>query len=196
MGRALRLIDPELPYHVGTRGNDRRAIVLDDWDRCALVGMLGDVVERYCLVVFAWCLMNNHFHAILRAPEGGLSEAMQELLGGYARRWNIRYGRTGHLFHNRFYGGAIESDKHLLETSRYVVLNPVRAGICGHPGRWTWSSYRASAGLEPAPAWLALGEFLPFFDPAPADAFRRYRQFVSQGQVPVSDTETGPVRPR
>jgi REP element-mobilizing transposase RayT len=163
-------------------------IVFDDWDRVALLSKVEEMVEKHRLLVVAWCLMDNHIHLVARAPEGGLSQGMQELLGGYARGRNRRYGRTGHLFHNRFYDREIQTESHMLEACRYVVLNPVRAGACRRPEEWAWSSYRASAGLELAPRWLDLADLLPFFGERPAIAQRRYRQFVSEGHAPVSDT--------
>jgi hypothetical protein len=108
---------------------------------------------------------------------------------------NQIYGRTGkgHLFKNRFHDEYIRGDAHLLEVSRYIVLNPVSAGICARPEDWPWSSYRASAGLDFAPAFLAVGELLRLFGTKPRQARMAYRAFVSDGLVRWSDQRDGRV---
>jgi hypothetical protein len=99
--------------------------------------------------------MGNHFHLVVQLPHLGLSEGMQLLNSGYAVRTNSRYKRTGHLVRNRFYSQQVETEAHLLKLCRYVVLNPVRAGLCLWPADWPWSSYRATVGLEPAHPFLS-----------------------------------------
>jgi hypothetical protein len=116
---------------------------------------------------------------------------MQELNGRYSRRTNSRYGRTGHLFQNRFSATAISHDAHLLEACRYVVLNPIRARICSRAEDWPWSSYAACAGLQLAPRFLAVDELLSLFGGQPKEARRSYAAFVAEGQVPVSDQRAG-----
>jgi putative transposase len=154
-------------YHVIARGNDGQAIVADDADRKLWLTYLARSVRRYawkCLTYCTYCLMTNHFHLVVQIPRGGLSRGMQELNAGYARSFNRRHGRTGHLFRNHFYSDQFERDSHLLETCRYVVLNPVRAGIRAHPADWHWSSYRSCAGLAPPEPFLAHREVLGLFD--------------------------------
>jgi REP-associated tyrosine transposase len=156
VARPRRVIEPGGIYHVTTRGNNREQVVWDDRDRAILLGAITQAARRYGWVVLAYCLMTNHFHLIVQVPSGGLSEGMRLLNGGFARRMNARHGRVGHLFQNRFHATHIRRDAHLLEACRYVVLNPVRAGICERPEQWRWSSYRACAGLELAPPFLAV----------------------------------------
>jgi hypothetical protein len=115
---------------------------------------------------------------------------MQLLNCGFARRMNRRYGRTGHLFRQRFYGGPIKDDAHLLEACRYIVLNPVRAGICKEPEEWLWSSYRATAGLDFAPEFLAVPGLLGLFHLRPEEARKAYVRFVAAARRQVSDTVT------
>jgi hypothetical protein len=138
--------------------------------------------------VNAYAVLTNHVHLLVQVPECGLSEGMRDLLGGYAHWWNLEHGHYGHLFHNRFKAQPVLSDRHLLATARYIDLNPVRAGIVKRPEEWTWSSYRAHAGYEHPPRFLASRELLELFGPTPALARRAYRRFVSEGHVPVSDT--------
>ena len=103
---------------------------------------------------------------------------MQLLNSGYAVRTNIRYKRTGHLVRNRFYSQQVESEAHLLELCRYVVLNPVRAGLCRSPADWPWSSYRATAGLDPEHPFLSTNGILSLFAEDRLNAQRSYRDYV------------------
>jgi putative transposase len=186
VGRALRIDAPGAFYHVTSRGNGGRAIYFDDRDRRVFLAMFARVRRRYGWVCLAFCLMTNHYHLLLETPDGGLSGGMRELNGGYARRTNRRYAQDGHLFRNRFGAETLEREEHLLEACRYIVLNPVRAGLCSDPADWPWSSYRACAGLEYAPHFLAVDRVLRLFGRSPAAARRAYRAFVAA----VSDTVT------
>jgi REP element-mobilizing transposase RayT len=180
------VIEPGAIYHVTTRGNNREQVVWDDRDRTILLRSIDQAARRHGWIVLAYCLMTNHFHLIVQVPLGGLSEGMRLLNGGFARRMNARHGRVGHLFQNRFHSTKIESDAHLLEACRYVVLNPVRAGLCENPDQWRWSSYRACAGLELAHTFLAVDALLGLFGTRPWRARRQYRTFVQDALVRVS----------
>jgi hypothetical protein len=136
--------------------------------------------------------MTNHFHLVVQVPLCGLSEGMRLLNGGFARRMNARHGRVGHLFQNRFGAKAIKDDSHLREACRYIVLNPVRAGMCERPEQWRWSSYRACAGLALAPSFLAVDALLGLFARRPRRARKEYRTFVRDG-VRVSGERDGGV---
>jgi len=103
---------------------------------------------------------------------------------------NRKHGRTGHLFRNHYSRWPIETDEHLHEAVRYIVPNPVRAGICAKPEQWPWSSYRAAADLELPSDFLALSDLLGIFGTDPARARAAFRDFVAAGNVQVSDTWT------
>jgi putative transposase len=107
MGRALRIVERDGIYHVTSRGNDGRLIFLDDPDCERFILLLEEVTWRYGWLVLGYCLMTNHVHLLVKVPREGLSEGMQELLGGYACWWNRRHGHTGHLFRNRFYSKQV-----------------------------------------------------------------------------------------
>jgi REP element-mobilizing transposase RayT len=188
MPRAPRQIEAGSFYHVFPRGNDGREIYVDEFDRARQLFLLDRVSRKYGWTVFAYCQMTNHFHLLIQVSSSGLSPGMQELLGEYARFWNRRHGRTGHVFRNRFESAAVASDQHLLETARYVDLNPVRAGVKPRPEHWSWSSYRALVGLDHAPPFLAVSTLLQLFGPTPARARAAYRRFVREGHGTVSDT--------
>jgi REP element-mobilizing transposase RayT len=170
-------------YHVTTRGVDRQRIVRDDIDCEHWVASLSDAVRATGTVVHAWCLMTNHNHLLIQTPLGNIAAAMQRLNSSYALMHNKRHGRVGHLFQGRYHSLLIERDEHLLECARYVVLNPVRAGVCDSPERWRWSSYRATAGLAPRPGFLTTSWLLEQFDADAKAARRRYVDFVSEGSA-------------
>jgi len=155
---------------------------LDDEDRRAFLDILAEVVERYRFLCYAYCLMGNHYHLLIETLEANLSRGMRQLNGVYTQRFNRRHKRSGHLFQGRYKAILVEKDTYLLEVARYIVLNPVRAGLVNRPGRWKWSSYRATAGLEEPPPFLEVGWLLAQFDPRPERARRAYRRFVAQGK--------------
>src|SRR6184192_2866099 len=130
-------------YHIGARGNRRQQIFSCATDYRRFLAILAFVVERFGWRCLTYCLMPNHFHLLVETPEPNISEGMQLLNGTYAQWFNLRYGYDGHLFQGRYFSQLIEGPYHLLELSRYVVLNPVRAGICEDAAGWPWSSCRA-----------------------------------------------------
>jgi putative transposase len=197
MPRRPRNACPGGLYHVGTRGNNKQDIYLDGVDRYWFLEMLGKVVVKYEWAVYAYCLMTNHYHVVLGTPEGGLSEGMCELNGGFARWANIRHGRCDHLFGRRFGSREIVTDSHLLEACRYVVLNPVRAGLVERPEDWIWSSFRACIGLEYPPLWFSPKTILRLFSPRPREAMEAYRRFVQAGLAdPGRVSVPGTAEPR
>jgi REP element-mobilizing transposase RayT len=186
-------------YHVNTRGNNKGRVYLDAVDDFVFLGMLERSVVKYEWLVYSWCLMTNHYHLVVRVPKNHLSQGMSELNGSFGRWSNKRHGRCDHVFGKRFSAREIVSDAHLLEACRYVVLNPVRAGLCDHPAEWRWSSYRACAGLEPPQPFLAvdavLGLVAGFYGRKQDEAHATYREFIEAGmayehRVPVPGTGT------
>ena len=133
MARPLRLEYPGAVWHITARGNERKNIFRSDADRRLLLELLGDAVRRYGWIVHTYVLMSNHYHFLIETPRPTLSRGMQWLNGKYAQRFNKRHDRVGHLFQGRFKGFLIENSEYLNEVLRYVVLNPVRAGLVARP---------------------------------------------------------------
>jgi putative transposase len=181
MPRAPRFQAPGAIYHLTSRGTEGRETYLDDLDRQVFLRVLAEVVQERSWACGAYCLMTNHFHLLVRTPEPDLAVGMHRLNSDYANYFNRRHDHVGHLFQSRYASELIERESHLLETCRYIVLNPVRAGICRRPGRWPWSSYRATAGYDSPPAFLAVDWVLGQFGTTPRQAALRYVEFVAEG---------------
>jgi REP element-mobilizing transposase RayT len=181
MSRPVRIEFPNALYHVTARGDRREDIFEDDVDRQAFLEIFGQVVKQFNWLCYAWCLMDNHYHLLIQTPYANLSKGMRQLNGVYTQSSNRRHARVGHLFQGRFKAILVDSDAYLLELARYVVLNPVRAGMVRKPDKWAWSSYRASMGLAPAQPFLAVDGLLAQFAKRRTVAQARYAQFVADG---------------
>jgi REP element-mobilizing transposase RayT len=181
MARPLRIEYPGAVYHVTSRGNARQAIFRDDRDRQSLLDVLASVVGRAKWLCHAYCLMENHYHLLVETPEGNLSRGMRQLNGVYTQAFNRRHGTVGHVFQGRFKAILVERESHLLELCRYVVLNPVRAGVAKAAGQYPWSSYRATVGRVRRPAFLTVEWVLGQCGKRTGEAQRRYRDFVREG---------------
>jgi putative transposase len=181
MSRPLRLEFAGAVFHVTSRGNERREIFRDDEDRQAFLEVLGRVVSMFGFRLYGWVLMGNHYHLLLETPEPTLVRGMRQLNGLYTQRFNRRHRRSGHLFQGRYKAILVEKEAHLMELSRYLVLNPVRAGLVRSAKDWPWSSYRATVGQEAEPPWLDVDGVLGPFGGRRAAARQRFRAFVSEG---------------
>lgn len=146
MPRLARLDAPGTLHHVIIRGIERRRIVDDEKDRQSFVSRIEQISVDLDTSVYAWALMTNHAHMLVRSGAVGLSVFMRKLLTGYAINYNRRHGRHGHLFQNRYKSIVCEEDTYFKELVRYIHLNPLRAGLvdtvqkldwyrwCGHSG--------------------------------------------------------------
>ncbi|MCB1936220.1 MAG: transposase [Nitrosomonas sp.] len=182
MSRPLRLEFPNALYHVTSRGDRRENIYEDDDDRLRFLEILGTVVADYNWLCHGYCLMDNHYHLIIETPDGNLSKGMRQLNGVYTQASNRRHGRSGHLFQGRYKAILVDKDRYLLELSRYVVLNPLRAKcMINRLEDWPWSSYLTTAGDAPKPEWLTTDWILSLFGKRKKIAMERYRQFVLEG---------------
>ena len=166
-------------YHVGSRGNNRRPIYSDDRDREFFLSQVRRVARRYGWSFYAYCLMGNHYHLVLQIGERGLARGMCELNTGYALTFNARHGRINHVFGKRYWSELITADAHLVAACRYVVQNPVRAGLCGACEDWAWSSYRATVGLALPQPFLSVRDVLGVVAPGALDPVARFREYCA-----------------
>jgi len=181
MARPLRIEIPDGMYHVTSRGLERRAIVRDDADRRKWLDLLAAVATRRRWRVLAWVLMTNHYHLFLRTPDGDLSAGMHDLNAGYVTWFNRRHGRGGPLLQGRFKALLVESGAHEWELSRYIHLNPVRAGLVADPRRYPWGSCPDYAGRRAAPPWLACEDVLGQHGRTLRAARHAYERFLAEG---------------
>jgi putative transposase len=180
MARPLRLEYAGALWHVTCRGNERRSIFRDDQDRRVFLGLLAEAVCRFGWKVHAYVLMGNHYHLLLETPEPNLSRGMHRVNSIYSQLFNKRHVRVGHLLQGRFHAILVEKERHLLELVRYVVLNPVRAGLAERAGEWSWSNYGATAGFRRSPPWLDVEWTISQFGIG-VEARQAYREFVEAG---------------
>jgi REP element-mobilizing transposase RayT len=142
MARVARSALPDGIYHVVSRGVPEMPIYLDDTDRALFVRLLERTETRHGWLCHAYCLMSTHYHLVASATRRALSRGLCELNGTYARAFNRSHGRFGHLFSDRFSARLIESEEYLFDACAYVLLNPVKAGICHRVEDWPWSYSR------------------------------------------------------
>ena len=211
MARPLRIEFPGALYHITARGNAGQDIFLDARDSRRFLDLLGEVATRLRWRCFAYCLMTNHYHLVVETPAPNLSHGMRQLNGRYTQAFNFRHQRDGHLFQGRYQAILIDREAYLKEVCRYVVLNPVRAGLAPDARAWRWSSYRATlasgqvggdlagqagqagqAGRTPAAQdWLAMRDLLALFAEAPEAAAQIYAGFVAEGAGAAGGTAGG-----
>ncbi len=178
MARPLRLESPGNFYHVTVRGDRKERIFENDADRVSLLQLINEAADLHHWHLLAYCLMDNHYHLEIETPIIGLADGMRRINGTYTQRYNSRYQRVGHVFQGRYTALPILTEQHLFGACRYVVRNPLRAGLVQDPADWEWSSYRASALLTPGisgcdAAWIRTA--MADGDP------ERYRSWVMAG---------------
>lgn len=182
MTRPLRIEYPGAVYHVTSRGNAKRNIYRSKADRETFLQTLKQVVQRFNWLCHAYCLMSNHYHLLIETIDPTLARGMQHLNGVYTQAFNRKHARVGHVFQGRYKAILVEKEAYLLELSRYVVLNPVRAGLVRAAKDWKWSSYSATAGFASRPPFLTTDWILSQFGDEKTETQERYRQFVYRGR--------------
>ncbi len=183
MPRQPRLDAPGTLHHVIGRGIEKGKIFRDRGDREDFLGRLAKLCEAKALSVYAWALMDNHFHLLVRSRKESLSHSMRRLLTGYAVNYNRRHRRYGHLFQNRYKSILCEEDPYLLELTRYIHLNPVRARVVkelkelkGYP----WAGHSAIMGKKKR-GWQDVGAVLGYFGRRKRRAIAGYENYVREG---------------
>ncbi len=196
MARPLRIEYPGALYHVTSRGNEKKRIFKNDFDYILFLQTLAEVVKTHNWICYAYCLMPNHFHLLIKTLDANLSSGMRNLNGIYTQRFNNKHRRVGHLFQGRYKAFVIDSSEYFEIVARYVVINPVRAKLVSRPEEWRWSSYNATAGKRKTPEWLYVDELLECFSTKKKNAEKMYRRFVKQGvgsQSPFNDLREGVI---
>jgi putative transposase len=173
---------PNATYHVTARGVRKSPIFTNARERARFLAAFEETLTRFAWRCFAYCLMGNHYHLVVQTPNGNVSLGMHRLNSGYARWFNRVHGHQGHLFEDRFHAQLVERDSHLLEACRYVVLNPVRAGLVPGPADWAWSSYRATVEVMRESKLVASAELLELFGSDVDSGRRGFVEFVREGE--------------
>jgi REP element-mobilizing transposase RayT len=173
-------IDPEGYYHVGSRGVYGRTLFANKVEHEVFLLMFTRVALKYRLRTLTWALMKNHHHFVLRLTDGGLSEAMRELHGGYSRWRHEVYGQTrlGHLVRHAFFARELEDGEDVVRACVYVDLNPAAKRISCRPRRADWSGYASTLGLSHPRPFHSPSDLLELLDAKPAAARSSYRRLV------------------
>ena len=181
MGRPLRIQYPGALYHITSRGNERKKIFVHDADRIRFLEILKDYHDCHGILIHSYVLMDNHYHLILETPYDNLSKVMHGINSNYTGYFNRRYKRTGHLLQGRYKAILVDKDNYLMELSRYVHLNPVRAKAADRPEQYRWSSYCGYIGKEKASPWIEYIWVLTQLSHDIKKASRKYKEFVEEG---------------
>lgn len=182
MPRQARIDTPGALHHIICRGIERKAIFRDDEDHENFLGRLGKILLETSTSCFAWALIPNHFHLLLRTGTTPIATVMRRLLTGYAVTFNHRHARNGQLFQNRYKSILCEEEPYLLELVRYIHLNPVRAGLAADLealDRYPYAGHRALVGKANHP-WQDIHYILGRFGENGAKARQRYRKFIQE----------------
>jgi len=181
MSRQARIRIPDGVYHVTTHGDGDMMVFEGPSEKWRLLDLLADIAKKLDWAMYAWCVMGNHYHFLLKTPEDNLSEGMHHINMTYGEWYNKVRERHGHVFQDRFFSILITQDSHLLEASRYVVLNPLRAGLVAAPQEWPWSSYSTAVLGTPSTVPLRDHELMSMFSGEETGSRELYREFVHAG---------------
>jgi REP element-mobilizing transposase RayT len=181
--RQARLDSAGTLHHIILRGIEKRQIFDDDLDRETFVNRMGQLALETKTKIYAWSLMTNHAHLLMRSGPEGLPQYMRRLLTGYAQAYNRRHHRYGHLFQNRYKSIVCEEDPYFQELVRYIHLNPLRAGLVKnliHLDRYPWAGHGVLMGKVEY-SWQDVDYVLSWFGKGAGQARRLYRRFVADG---------------
>lgn len=176
MGRRPRIWYPGAVYHITNRGNGRANIFVEGDDRRLFLSKLSSIMKEHGIKLYAYCLMTNHYHLLVETGNVHIAESMRMLHTFYSKQYHLKYGTCGQLFQERYRSVLVQKENYLLEVSRYIHLNPVRARLVTVPEHYPWSSFRSYVSgdfglIDPDP-------ILASFALDVAQAREAYRRFV------------------
>lgn len=180
MSRPLRIEYPGAYYHVMNRGAARQRVFANDQDRQRFLDLLGQSSQMWGIRVYAYCLMENHYHLLVQTPEAPLSRAMRHIDGIYTQRFNRAHRRDGPLFRGRYRAILIEAEEYFMAVARYIHRNPVPSQRDMHMTRYRWSSHRAYLDKKRRPQWLNVDSLLSRFGKG-RQGLSAYRRFMEEG---------------
>ena len=193
MPRPLRIHLPDLIYHVLNRGNNRQVIFAEESDYQHYLDILKKYKEKFNFKIFAYCLMTNHIHLLIKTSANGtISEIMKAITIAHTRHYHHKYNASGHIWQGRFKSPIVSDDEYLLTLMRYIEQNPFRAGIINQPEKYPFSSYKANIKIEKDsivdkeenPAYLGLSN-------TTEERIKRYKEFILK---PLEDSKLELVR--
>lgn len=180
MARPLRIEYPGAFYHITTRGNQRQKIFLKNKDFELFLNVIDKAFERYLFYIHCFVLMGNHYHLLIETPDGNLSKIMQFINSQYTHFFNFVNNKSGHVFQGRYKSLLVDKDSYLLGLSRYIHLNPLKAGLAKKLEDYRWSSFPYYAGLRPSPKWLRFDFVLSNWDINDIPkSVEKYKKFIS-----------------
>ena len=189
MGRQLRIVIPGQAYHVMSRGNERRNIFRQDGDYRKLLAIIKKAKSRYDFKLYAYTLMTNHYHLLIKIEKANLSDIMQEVNGAYSAYFNRKYKRKGYFFENRFKSVIVEHGQNLLEELRYIHLNPLRAGMVERLDQYPWTSHNQyRGGFEKG--FAEPDHLLGLFAKTRLGAVPKYEAYMGEGTIKDNDGDT------
>jgi REP element-mobilizing transposase RayT len=195
MSRPLRIEYPGAYYHVMNRGLAHSPIFLDAQDRTRFLNLVGEIWRLWGVEVYAYCLMDTHYHLLLQTLRAGLSRPMRHLDGLYTQRFNRAHQRDGPLFRGRYQAIVIDAEAYLLAVARYIHQNPVAAGIVENIDHYRWSSHRGYVTPRTAPPWLNITAVLARFGQG-RRGLQEYQAFMhAGGEKELEDFYRTKVRP-
>ncbi|MEX0765277.1 MAG: transposase [bacterium] len=179
MPRPRRVAGAGLTYHIYARGNNGEAVFRNDADRYRYLAILAEAKAKYVCRIFAYVLMTNHIHLVIQTTEPNISEVIWWAHSNHASSFNHKYGRHGHLFASRFHSRVIDSNEYLLQSTCYIHLNPVRAGLVQQPEEYAWSSYRTYANEDLADSLVDVTAVLGLLASSLVRARHAYVEYVN-----------------
>ncbi|MBU4304052.1 MAG: transposase [Candidatus Omnitrophica bacterium] len=192
MPRQGRIDYPGALQHIIGRGIERRAIFKEEADKSLFLKIIKGQLSKSSVQIYAWSIMDNHFHILLQTGKTGLSEFMRRILTGYAVNYNKIYNRTGHLFQNRYKSILCDKDEYLLRLIRYIHLNPVKAGVIDINSlyRYDWTGHREILKKQEE-GIIVREEVLGYFEKTGQKAIALYKEYIYEGLELKEDYEGG-----